>query len=405
MSSKTLSVLSGVTLLIILVGVFLGQEKKSTIPKSGELLFPELKAKVNDVAEVTVESKEEQVTLIRSEKSWGVKEKRGYYADMEKVKGAIIGMAELKIREPKTKNPDLYEKLGLKDKDTDGSTSTLVTFKTQDEKAVATLVVGDQRPAKGNPSVSEMYVRQPTDPQTWLVTGKLPLEQLAGEWLDKDVLNLDDKRIRRVHIIHTNGESLSLQKEKPDDLDFQVSDLPKNSKIKSQFSVNNIATTLSKLTLEDIAKEEDVNFAEKSGVKAVVETFDGMQVTVDTTKKDDVTYGKVSAIFDPNLVYQEPEMASSESKEDNESNEEKVKGDAETKKEELTSSENAKESDPSKDQEVETKEPPKPKIKLAEDVQKEVALLNEKLNGWAFVLPKFRVDNFSKRRAELIDKG
>ena len=139
----------------------------------------------------------------------------------------------------------------------------------------------------------------------------------------------------------------------------------------------------------------------KTGVQAVVETFDGLQVTVHTAKEGEKIYGTVSAAFDPSLIYKvEEETAQSAPKKN--------------KKEEINSSPDKKEEDSSKaeatekkgevDQEKRASEPPKPKIKSADEVQKEVVAINERVSGWTFELPKFRVDNFSKHKKDLITK-
>ena len=279
MKTKTLGILAGITLLVILIAFFTSQENGTTIPESGQLVFPDLMGKINDVEEITLESREDQVTLVRGEKSWGVKEKEGYHADINKVKRTLIGMAELRIREPKTSNPDLYDKLGVQDHDAEGSPSTRLTLKAEEGKEVAEIVVGNQRPAKGDPSVSEIYVRKSGDPQAWLVTGKLAIENMGTEWLDKEILDLQGKRIQRVTVKHPEGETVTIQKEKPDDQDYKLVGLSKGKTVTSQFTVNNIGTSLAKLTLDDVQKEEEIDFSGKPGVQAKLETFDGLRVT------------------------------------------------------------------------------------------------------------------------------
>lgn len=388
MNAKTLSILAGLTILMIVAAVFLGQEQHETFPQSGELMFPDLMGKINDIAEITIESKDDTITIARNESSWGVKEKDGYPADLEKVKRTLIGMAELRIREPKTKNPDLYKKLGLQDKDADGSTSTLVTLHTKNNTETTTLVVGQQRPAKGEPSLSEIFVRKPDDHQTWLVVGKLQLENVLTEWLDKEVVDIEGTRIQRVTVRHPDGDVLIVQKTKPGDLDFHIAGMPKGYKISSQFNVNNVATTLANLALDDVKKEGEVDVSEKTGVRAVLETFDGLQVTLLTAKEGETVYGKVSAAFDPSLIYKAEETDQAAVKEEKE-------------EESAESSDKNENEQEEKDEEAPK---PKPKIKSADEVQKEVAAMNKKLSDWAFELPKFRVDNFSKRKKDLITK-
>ncbi|MDH5587770.1 MAG: DUF4340 domain-containing protein [Nitrospirota bacterium] len=382
MKSKTIGLLAGITIVGIMLAVFVNREPSPTIPQSGQLLFPDFMNVINDVKEIVIETKEQTVTLVRGENAWGVKEKSSYRANVEKVKQALVGMGDLHIHEPKTKNPELYERLGLQDSNQEGSLSKTVTVKTADNSEVAKLVVGNQKPAKGNPRMSDIYVRKPGDPQTWLVIGNMPLETVPGEWLDKEVTALTTKRVRQVTITHPNGDTLHLSKAKPEDLDFLMDSIPAGFKVSSQFNVNNVVGTLVQLELEDVKPQSEIDFSAKPGVSAVLETFDGLRLHVHTTKHNETVFAKFSADFDANLI-QTPQADPKP---------------VEAKKVDEIEAENE-----NKDTKV---EPPKPESLLnkPEEVQKEVELLNQRVKGWAYALPSFRVENFSKLKKDLIEK-
>lgn len=382
MKSKTIGLLAGITIVGILLAVFANREPPSSLPQSGQLLFPDLMNSVNDVNEVVIETKEQTITLVRGEQIWGVKEKASYRADVEKVKQAIVGLADLRIHEPKTKNPELYERLGLQDKDQEGSTSKTVTVKTTDNPEAAKLVVGDQRPAKGNPRMSDIYVRKPDDPQTWLVIGNVPIETMPGEWLDKEVIALPTKRVSQVTVTHSKGDTLHLSKAKPDDLDFHLDSIPSGFKISSQFNVNNVVGTLVQLSLEDVKPQAEVEFLANPGVSAVLETFDGLRLHVHTTKQDEKVWGKFSAEFDAHLI-QTPEAEPKPEASQKADGAEEEKGDK------------GADAEPAKKESL---------LKKPEEVQKEVETLNQRVKDWAYELPSFRVENFSKLKKDLISK-
>ena len=394
MKSKTIGILAGITIVGIVAAILVNREPASHFPKSGELLFPHLLSMVNDVNEVLMETKDHTVTLMRREHTWGVKEKAGYRADVEKVKQTVIGLAELRILEPKTKNPELYDRLGLQDKDQEGSLSTTITLKTPNNPAAALVIVGNQRPAKGNPRMSDIYVRKPGDTQTWLVIGNLSLEKVPEEWLDKEITALASKRVQRVTVTHPDGETLLVSKDKPEDLDFQLDSVPAGFKVASQFNVNNIVGTLVQLSLEDVKKEEDVNFHGHPGVSAVLETFDGLRLRVETAKKEDKIFGTVSAEFDPALIQPGHANLSSENGEKASSAASAQNGKTMEVKEGERSGEKPSETSPKEDS----------VLKKPEEVQKEVATLNQRVQGWAYELPTFRVENFSKSKKDLLEK-
>jgi len=382
MKSKTIGLLAGITIVGILLAVFANRETSTSLPQSGQLVFPDLMSLVNDVNEVVIETKDQTMTLVRGEQTWSVKEKSGYRADVEKVKNLIVGLADLRIHEPKTKNPELYDRLGLQDKDQEGSTSKTVTVKTTDNPEAAKLVLGNQRPAKGNPRMSDIYVRKPGDPQTWLAIGNVKIETVPGEWLDKEVIALPTKRVHQVTVTHPSGDTLHLSKAKPEDLDFHLDAIPAEYKVSSQFNVNNVVGTLVQLSLEDVKPQAEVDFSGKPGVSAVLETFDGLRLHVQTTKQEPNVWGTFSAEFDANLIQpSEPKPEPEDSQ--------KTDG-AETEKGE-------------KETDVQTPEKDT-LLKKPEEVQQEVEALNQRVKGWAYALPSFRVENFSKLTKDLISK-
>ena len=393
MKAKTLGILAAITIAGIVLAIFVNQKPASQFPQSGELLFPELLSVVNDVNEIVVETKEQTVTLVRGENVWRVKEKSGYRADVEKVKQTLIGLAELRILEPKTKNPELYDRLGLRDKEQEGSLSTTVTLKTPNNPEAALVILGNQRPAKGNPRMSEIYARKPGDPQTWLTIGNLPLEKVAGEWLDKEITALTTKRVHRVTVRHPGGDTFLVSKDKPEDLDFQLDSIPAGSKVASQFNVNNVVGTLVQLSLEDVKEAQEVNFQDRSGVTAVLETFDGLRLHVQTAKQEDKVFGKFSTEYDQKLVQPVDVTTSTENGEtvpaQDSAQDEKTPESSEAKKtseiqEELASKEDSI-------------------LKKPEEVQREVEAFNQRVGGWAYELPTFRVENFSKAKKDLLE--
>ena len=388
MKSKTVGILAGLTLLGTLVAALVSREPATHVPQSGEPVFPQLMEAINDVSEILVETKEHTITVVRGNGEWGVREKGGYRADVEKVKSALVGLAELRFLDPKTKNPELYDRLGLMSKDQEGSTSLTISLKTGESAPIVQVVIGNQKPAKSNPRLSEIYIRKPEDPQTWLVTGNLRLDRLPEEWLDKEISALPTKRVRNVQVTHPDGEVLHLSKVKPEDMDFQFDSIPTGYKVSSSFNLNNVVGTLVQLSLEDVHKESEIEFNADTGVKAVVETFDGLRLHVQTGKTGEKVFGKFSAEFDQSMV---------KTAEENRPEKEKPQ----------KSSEKAQEATPTSEETPSEKKPDAPQkdeslLKKPEEVQQEVVAFNKRVGGWIFELPKFRVENFAKHKKDLL---
>lgn len=383
MKLKTLSTLAVIAAVLIIVAVFMAEQQEPGAPLTGQPVFPELKTVINDVTELSVATQSGTITLHRQEDIWRVKEKYDYPADLGPLRETLIGLAELKTLEPKTRKPELYEKLGLQDVEAEGSLSTGITLKDATGNTVAAAVIGNDRPAQGKSGYKELFIRKAGDPQTWLAEGRLTFEKNPGQWLDKELTQIETKRVRRLTVTHPDKTRLVVEKARPTDLDYQVANLPEGLEIESQFTVNNIVSTVTSLSLDDVKPVSEIPFAGQPVVTAAFETFDGLQGTVQLLPKDDKNYVTISAAYNAALVWKpEPEKTP----------------------------EPEKESEPKPGEQPETEaqdnkapaEPEQPKIRPEAEVKAEIEALNKRVTDWVYVIPKFRADTLLKKPQDLL---
>lgn len=383
MTAQTIKFLGG-AIAVMVVGVLLfSGEDNTTNPDRGRKVFPELMSKINDVKEIVVSANSGTATMSRDGETWVVKEKSGYPADMGKVRELLIGLGELEIIEAKTKNPELYDKLGLQDVTEEGSLSNGVTIKGEGGVTLADAVIGTRRPAKGDSSLDELYYRHPGHPQTWLAIGNLKIEPIPGEWVNKTIYEVETKRVKAVQITHPDGTIVELEKDQPDDSDYHVVNLPKKSKIQSQFTVNNMVSTLAVLRLDDVKSAKDLSSKGKKVVTAVFETFDGLEGTVKIWKDGEQHYITASTVFNPTLIWKHQPKEAKKSKAPTKADDSKTENESDEKDESV---------------------PEKPTIKPAVEVNAEVEAINKKVEGWVYAIPKFRAETILKKPKDLIQK-
>jgi len=111
---------------------------------SGEALFPELLEEINDVRAILVTTREGAFTIERGETAWVVNEKT-YPAAADQIQRVLVGVAQLRTVEAKTRNPELYSKLQLEDVSEPEAKSVWLQLRGPDEKTLASLIVGKQR--------------------------------------------------------------------------------------------------------------------------------------------------------------------------------------------------------------------------------------------------------------------
>lgn len=394
MNLKNLIILAIITLAVIVTAAVLNQPTTTT-SSDNKKFFPHLLKSLDRVTEIIVNTKGEVATLTRTaEGVWQLQEKHNYPVALDKVHKLLIGMAELVKLEAKTNNPKLYSKLGLEDITAEASQSKQITLKTTKGKTLASLIVGNDKVAKTDSTLREIYVRRVKDQQAWLTIGQLKVEPATTNWLNTKIVDVDSARVRNVSITHPDGDKVGVFKATPYDEDFQLVDIPAPAKVKLPYQLKNIATTLSNLDLDDVTAANEITFVDDASTRAVFTTFDGLEVTMVTMNKEDKHYAKFSAAFNPEAIWVEP-AAEDKSSED--------KSSAEQSQEATTAEdESPTELTPAVDSTEETKTPWQPKA--ADDIKQQIEKLNTRCKDWVYILSDYKVDDLAKKQKDLIEE-
>lgn len=380
MNIKNLIILTMITLAVIITAAILNQPQTTTISETKKL-FPHLLKALDRVSEITVSAKNEVATLTRpAEGPWQLKEKHNYPVAPDKVHKLLIGVAELVTLEAKTNNPKLYSKLGVEDITADASPSKLLTLKNAEGKTLASLIVGNDKVAKTDSTLREIYVRRAEDKQAWLVIGQLVVEKAAANWLNAKIVDVDSARVRKINITHPDGEEVAVFKTTPRDEEFQLAYLPDKAKVKLPHVLKNMATTLSNLELDDVTTANEITFADDASTRAVFTTFDGLEITMVTTNKDNKHYAKFTAAFTPEAVWIEPA--------------EPTQSAAEKEQAPVNPTEKTKDS-------ADKKAPWQ--AKPAAEINKQVETLNAQFKDWVYILSDYKVDDLAKKQKDLIE--
>ena len=297
MSKRNLLVLAVVTVVVIAAALYARQSQQTTTAFTQGPYFPQLLAQVNDVVKVIVKDAGSAVTLLKDGDLWTVEEKDRYPASTERVRELILGVARLERLEGKTKKPDLYAKLEVNDISEPGSKSRLIQLQADAGKNLAVLIVGKQRTAQGGASGrDQIYVRSPGKPQAWLVEGSIPRTDDAVDWIEKNLITPDLGEIRSVVVTGEDG-TIRVSRENVDTKEFKLDDLGPDQEIESQYAVDQVARSFEQLRLEDVNPAGELELDPAAATKAVLETFDGVQVTLLVETRDDQVLGQLHADY------------------------------------------------------------------------------------------------------------
>ena len=237
------------------------------------------------MATIRVEQGGGAVTVERRNGGWAVAERDGYRAAEKKVRSVLLGLAQLELIEPKTRKPELHEKLYLRDPD-EGRKSRRLTLLDAGGQEIAQLIVGMRKVRVQGELSDGLYIRKPGDPQTWAADRDIDVDGDEKAWLDRTIIDLEKDRVRRVEINHADGERTVVTRSSTEDEYFDVEDVPVGKALVTEGIAHPTGHLLSKLKLDDVHKEETVAFDENIDARARFSTFDGIEVTLEVAEVD-----------------------------------------------------------------------------------------------------------------------
>ena len=358
MRAKGLTIMAGAAIVAVAAAAWIiARQPEQTSVGIGEQgpLFPALAQQINEVGTLTVADGKQSLTIQRQgDDRWVLKEKADYRVRDDAVKKAVIGLAELRLLEPRSENPEMHLKMGVGDLDKPGSEAVRVTLKDKAAKDLASLLIGKTKSSETTMRPAEIFVRKTSDTKAWLVHGRLEVKADAMSWVDKETFKIVRGRIMSVDIVQPDGAKAEIRRPDPTKEEFEFVGLPKDKKPKIS-DINGVAGGLEFVNFDDVAKADAVDFGQ--AVMTTYRTYDGLVLEIRTAKKDGKPWSNFKASVDAAQVAKD--LAKTDEK----------------------------------------------KILLpAEEVEKEAKGINDRLSAFAHQEPDYRSDNLTRKPDDLAIK-
>ncbi len=334
----------------------------------GQKLLPNLP--VNDVAQITIKTGTNELTLAKRDNLWRVRERADYPANFSDIASLLTKLADLKIVQTEEIGPSQLGRFELLPPGTATNTGTQLDLKDQSGKSLDTLLLGKKHMSKPpkNPQFPGMgdegwpdgrYVKAGADAKTVAVISD-PLDNVQPKpesWLNKDFLNIEKPRSIAVQFpVATNSWKLTRASETND---WQLADAKPGEKLDSS-KISSVTSLFSSPSFNDVAAPNSASSA--SNTVLTVDSFDGFSYVAKIAPKQDENY-PVTFSITANLPTERTPGK-------DEKPDEKAKLDKAFKDEQA---------------------------KLADKLAKEKALAN-----WVFLVPSYTVDEILKPRAQLL---
>ena len=298
MTPRTVTVLAAALVVLGAVAMLAQYDPQPPAPGGG-LLLPGLAGDLDRISQVSVigAGSEPVATLVRGDDgSWTVAEKDGYPADVEKIRQTLISLAEARIVEPKTANPDFYDRLGVEGVEDEAAGGLAVMLTGADTPV--NVIVGDTEGA------SQVYIREADQAQSFLVDRNPDAGSETTDWLATEILAIPGSRMARVAVTHPDGETVSVSKADSEQSNFDLDEIPPGRELQYASVANVMGNVLSNLNLQDV--EPRIETDEPVTVTEFV-TFDGLAIIAESVEREDEPWVAFRAEYRPPAEEPEPE--------------------------------------------------------------------------------------------------
>ena len=307
MTPRLFLALAAITVITTVAAVFavLSQPAVTTLRLVDEPAFPALRENPDAVAKITLTTPEGTITLVRETGDrWAALERYGYPVDRKQVRDLVVALADMRLIERKTAQPERYDRLQVEPPDAEDAQSRLVRLESAEGTVLAEAIIGKQRYRLTGTEPSGTYLRRPDEAQSWLASGGVQIEQAAARWLDAEIVDIAPAAIRRIEIERA-GEPGYVAAREEQGGELRLVDLADDEALKEDADLGRLAGALSSVQFEDIKPREQLTWPAQQH-SARIETFDGLELTVRLAQID----GEHWATFDARGEAPTPEATS-----------------------------------------------------------------------------------------------
>ena len=308
MSPRAFSLLLVATIICVAGAIWAVGSREQAVATTSidEPLFADLGGAIDTIGRVVVDTGGETTTAILSDGQWLIEEKNGYPADPKPLRELVLGLADTRLVEAKTANPERYSRLDLGDPGSEGSASQSVMIADRDGETIASVIIGKKKFGLFGAGRAGNYVRRGDEAETWLADRSFDLPVQAIDWLDQAIIDLPRGDILSVTLRSDVDDQVVIEANDTSE-EFDLANVPEGEGADFE-KLRRTAGTLSNLAMVDVRQVGDVDFSD--GVStARYATKQGLIIDVDVVSEasgEDTQYWIKLAASEGDPIEQEP---------------------------------------------------------------------------------------------------
>lgn len=222
MNLKTLAIVALGLALVAGAGV-VGQRMLGTSSAGGRIGKPLLDGvDLASAARIELVGPSSRTTLVSRPDGWVVQDQAAFPADQDKLNSFLFKLAEQKIADKVTENPDNFADLGVRTVEENGNkpeerkTGTLFRILDGAGKPIFQILIGrDRQPGMTVSSYGGQYVRFPQEKAALLIGTTLVADTEPKEWIEKQILpRKAEPQFNLIRVERTGAKPLTFSRDK-----------------------------------------------------------------------------------------------------------------------------------------------------------------------------------------------
>ncbi len=258
--------------------------KQEVVPQQFKLLMPDLRNQFNEISKITLQNRDDIVTLSKQENGkWVVVEQNNYAVNMQELRKMLLYLSQSELRDKKTSDPTRFNRLGLDE--LIGKNIRIFAG----EKLLYDVILGSM-----SSDLSATYVRIKGDNQTYKASGELQFHAAPDNWLDFNFISIDKNLVQKIDYKFNGKKSYQYVRQNPNKM-MQLLPAP-DAKLLSQKPTSIDPTTyFERLAFTGVTTAKNANI---KGDITTMTTFDGLQIELEFYEIEFMPWVKITANID-----------------------------------------------------------------------------------------------------------
>lgn len=229
---------------------------------------------------------DESYALENKDNGWVMAGSGGYPVRPDRLSQLASGLESLRWAEPRTRDPDKLNRIGLGDP-REGGTGALIEIIGADGEVTTALITGRKD--------KNLYARLPNEVRAYRVKGELPPLYNHDAWLDLDIIDINEDAVEAVRLFDISGNELFLQRRiGGGERSFRPAPPYQDYRLVSRIAASTPALALTRL--QPIGVKPAKSLSTSAIARHITQTHDGLEVDLRAYREPDGFFVTLRAI-------------------------------------------------------------------------------------------------------------